>query len=161
MAKRTLGMVEAAIDKFSTVRPGSQLNRKMNSLHELALLHIARRQVGLSVFDEAWRRDRGFSTTAPMTSSGCRSMWSGSTMSADSLACIAVPLASRKRFSRDWLRVEARSLISKAGDGLRYSAPVGGPGVSVLRAKTCACGRSPAVRRRSRILFRWAWAPLG
>jgi hypothetical protein len=38
--KRTLGMVEAAIDKFSTVEIEiSKLNRKMNSLHELALRH--------------------------------------------------------------------------------------------------------------------------
>ncbi|MFS2150967.1 hypothetical protein [Rhizobium sp. Rhizsp42] len=38
--KRTLGMVEAAIDKFSTVETEiSKLNRKMNSLHELVLRH--------------------------------------------------------------------------------------------------------------------------
>ncbi|MGF9695279.1 hypothetical protein AAIH46_20845 [Rhizobium sp. 0TCS1.26] len=36
--KRTLGMVEAAIDKFSAVETEiSKLNRKMNGLHELAL----------------------------------------------------------------------------------------------------------------------------
>lgn len=38
--KRTLNMVEAAIEKFSTVETEiTKLNRKMNSLHELASLH--------------------------------------------------------------------------------------------------------------------------
>ncbi|MBB3963667.1 hypothetical protein [Rhizobium metallidurans] len=69
--KRTLGMVEAAIDKFSTVETEiSKLNRKMNSLHELALRHHS----------ETSGRLEAISTTAPMTSSECRSMWSGSTM---------------------------------------------------------------------------------
>lgn len=38
--KRTLSMVEAAIEKFSTVETEiTKLNRKMNSLHELASRH--------------------------------------------------------------------------------------------------------------------------
>ncbi len=38
--KRTLGMVEAAINKFSTVESEiSKLNRKVNGLNELALRH--------------------------------------------------------------------------------------------------------------------------
>lgn len=38
--KRTLGMVEAAIEKFSSVETEiTKLNRKMNALHEIGLRH--------------------------------------------------------------------------------------------------------------------------